>query len=268
MYNETAEPVSIRVGYPLNASFDGNTGNREEVQFDSLYALRAFVNGLPVAIIAQPPGEVGNPGDNDNWYIWNTNFPPGDTTRVDVYFIVNTNETTISKGYDRDHNNGFIYLLETGATWKQPIVKGEIRLRLMDDLTADDIKGVSPETTLRLHSDAKTMMMQFQNLSPTGEDNLVISYTPNLSDFEFAEILTRENALLEAIELFAAENLNHSDFQPHDFGDPFEVSANSGWWIGALFLIMIYGIPLLALFVVILLGYQIFRMIKNRKKPK
>ncbi|MEZ4777249.1 MAG: hypothetical protein R3D00_28995 [Bacteroidia bacterium] len=267
MFNDTEEPVSLRVGYPLNASFDGNTSNREEVRFDSLYALKAYINGQPAPIIAQPLNGTDDSGYNDNWYIWNTLFPPGDTTLVEVYFIVNTNETSISKGYDRDHNNGFIYLLETGATWKQPIVQGEIRLRLMDNLTAGDLKGVSPDSAVMLHSDARTMLLHFQNLSPTGDDNLVIAYTPNIQDFDFASVVTQETALFRAIDQFATENLQPGDFLPNSFGSPFDVSGNSGRWIGVLFFVMIYGIPFLAIFVVIVLGYQIFRLVRNRKKP-
>ncbi|MDX2249104.1 MAG: hypothetical protein SF052_20120 [Bacteroidia bacterium] len=265
MYNETSEAVSIRVGYPLNASFDGRTANREEIHFDSLYALKAQINGQQVEIISQPVNDVG--ASNDNWYVWNTVFPPGDTTVIEVYFIVNTNETRISEGYGKDYNNGFIYLLETGATWKQPVVQGEIRLRLMEELVADHLRGVSPDSVFLLHKDAKTMVMEFHNLSPSGEDNIIIAYTPNLKNFDFASVITQKEVLFQEIDRFAQETFTPENFELHTFGDPFEVSSSAGWWIGVVFFLVVYGIPLLAIFIIIIAGYKILHSIRKKKTP-
>src|SRR5205085_12004918 len=84
--------------------------------------------------------------ETDNWYTWENSFPPQDSTHITVYFIVNTNNTTVREGYNTDERNGFIYILETGATWKQPIREGEIKIQLMNDLELEDIEGISPDS--------------------------------------------------------------------------------------------------------------------------
>ncbi|MEZ4828092.1 MAG: hypothetical protein R3C61_17680 [Bacteroidia bacterium] len=262
MYNDTGETLNIRVGYPLNASYEGSSNYREEIRFDSLYSLRALTNGRMEEIIAQPFSGL----ENDNWYVWNTAFAPHDTTVVEVFFIVNTNETSISQGYSRDHNNGFIYLLETGATWKQPILQGEIRLRLMDGLTPDDIRGIAPGDAFMLHEDGKTLMYQFSDLSPTGENNIVIAYTPAIDNFDFGKVLLQQTALFDVVAAFSEELLPAGNFFLHSFGDPFEVSDSSGTYVGVLFLAIIYGIPLLAIFAVIFVGYLVFRRLRRNKK--
>lgn len=148
MYNDTKDTVRIKTGYPLNGSYDGETDNykRAEIRFDSLYGLDVKINNLPAEIISEPADSSQGYSHNDNWYIWNNIFSPEDTTVITVYFIVNTNNTSIRQGYTKDHFNGFIYVLETGSTWKQPIKSGEIRIQTMDDIITQDIKGIKPDS--------------------------------------------------------------------------------------------------------------------------
>lgn len=266
MYNETADTVQIRVGYPLNASYEGQntTSYLEEVRFDSLYGLRARVNQQSATIISTPIPDKDYAYENNNWYVWTTDFPPGDTTYIEVYFVVNTNNTKITKGYDREYHNGFIYLLETGATWKQPIVTGEVRIQLMEDLTPQEIYGIAPGSLFGLSGDGKIIRTQFEALSPTGDDNIVLAYGARLEHFEFSEALSREGELYAGIDAFAAMDLTGRAFVPMDFGDPFEVSGTGGYIVG---FIMVLGflLPFLAIFAVILIGYMLLLKWRKRK---
>ena len=269
MYNETADTIRIRTGYPLNASYESRStthGYLEEIRFDSLYGLQARVNQVPAEIIATPIADPNYYTENDNWYIWTTAFPPGDTTLIEVYFVVNTNETTILRGYDREHRNGFIYLLEPGATWKQPIVAGEIRIHPMEDLAPEEIHGIAPASVFGLSGDGKMLRTQFEYLSPTGDDNIVLAYGKNLKHFDFAAALGRQEALYKAIDAFAETSLAGRAFTPMTFGDPFAVTSGiGGYGVSALMILAIFGGPLLLLLGLVLAGVVIYRMLRKRK---
>lgn len=272
MYNETADTVRIRTGYPLNASYSGESANhynREEIRFDSLYGLQARVEGLPAAIIATPLEDPEHGYGTENWYVWTTDFPPGDTTYIEVYFVVNTNDTQIIQGYDREHHNGFIYLLETGSTWKQPIVEGEVRIQLMEDLAPEEISGVAPDSIFGLSSEGKILLTRFQNLSPTGDNNIVLAYGEKRENFDFSEALSRQSALYEAIDAFAATDLESRTFTSITFGDPFEVGSSVGSYaVGFLMMAAIFGGPILLLIGVILAVVVIYRMIRRRNSGR
>ena len=215
MYNATSESVTIKVGYPLNSSFNSETEfshHLTEIRFDSLYGLKAYANGEAVNILSEFMNTPGSEWESKNWYVWNNTFASYDTTLITVYFIVNTNNTIIRKGYNKDHNNGFIYLLETGATWKQPIVEGEIRIKLMNGLSLANIKGLSPDSIFVIDSKTGTLLTRFQNLSPTAKNNIIITYTENLDEFNFQNVLNNQNELFSRIDLFSSLQINESNF--------------------------------------------------------
>ncbi len=224
----TSESITIKVGYPLNSSFHSETEfshHLTEIRFDSLYGLKAYRNGAMVPILSEAIDNPDTGWENENWYVWNNTFEPSDTTLITVYFIVNTNNTIIRKGYNKDHNNGFIYLLETGATWKQPIIEGEIRIKIMDGLSLADIKGLSPDSLFI--SDVKTgiLITRFQDISPTAKNNIIITYAENLDEFNFQNVLNKQDKLLKRIDHFSSLQINESDFAPKRFRDPLEVHS-------------------------------------------
>lgn len=271
MYNATADSITIKVGYPLNSSFsseDSYAHYLTEIRFDSLYGLRAYRNGEAVTILAE---NINNPDAgwaNENWYVWDNTFTATDTTLITVYFIVNTNNTIIRKGYNKDHDNGFIYLLETGATWKQPIVEGEIRINLMSGLSLEEIGGLSPDSLFMSDSKTRTLLTRFQNLSPTAKNNIIITYTENLGEFNFQDILNNQDELFEKIDLFSSLQINESNLVRRKFGDPFEVHS-SNWLISILMFLLFTGGPFLLIIGVIIgiaiLVLIIVRRIRNNK---
>jgi hypothetical protein len=251
MYNTSPDLVTIKVGYPLNSSFNSETEfshNLTEIRFDSLYGLKAYRNGTAVTILSEAIDNPDAGWENENWYVWNNTFASYDTTLITVYFIVNTNNTIIRKGYNKDHNNGFIYLLETGATWKQPIVEGEIRIKLMDGLPLEDIKGLSPDSLFI--SDVKTgiLITRFQNLSPTAKNNIIITYTENLNEFNFQNVLNDQNELFNKIDLFSSLQINESNFVRKQFGDPFEVKSKN--LLTSIFMFLLFASPIFIITVV------------------
>ena len=268
MYNETNEEVNIKVGYPLNSIYDGNSyaSYRAEIQFDSLYSLRAFSNGKAVEITQTSSDESSYGRQHDNWYTWNNHFPPQNTTEITVYFIVNTNNNYVRGGYNKESNNGFIYLLESGATWKQPIVKGEIRMQIKDNFGLEDIKGVYPDSLFLVNENTRTLLARFQNLSPTPKDNIIVAYTRKVVDFDFKAVLANEFNLYDAIDQFSSLPLNEQQFSPMKFGNPFEVAGSTGdKGISFLFLLTIYGPVILIILSLLFIVLMILRWWKNQK---
>lgn len=265
MHNTSPDSITIKVGYPINSSFNSNYSYHylTEIKFDSLYGLRAYRNQQKVEILSE---SIKNPDAgwaSENWYVWNNTFTPSDTTLITVYFIVNTNNTIIRKGYSKNQNNGFIYLLETGATWKQPIVEGEVRIRLMEGLSLKDIKGLSPDSIFTVHAKEGILIAKFQSLSPTFKDNIVIAYSENLGEFNFQNILKNEFILYEKIDKLSSQKFDHKNFKSQIFDDPFDVSTTN-WLISILMIVLFAGIPLY-IFLGVLTGIIILVVVIAKK---
>ncbi|HMR40407.1 MAG TPA: hypothetical protein PKA90_08240 [Ignavibacteria bacterium] len=269
MFNDTKDTVKIKTGYPLNGFFDGNTDNNKKVgiSFDSLYGLYVKINSRPSEIIAEPSDNNKGYSKNDNWYVWQNFFTPEDTTFITVYFIVNTNNTIIRQGYAKDGFNGFIYILESGSTWKQPIVNGEIRIQTMDGITSEEIKGIKPDSVFKINNDLTGNILQykFENLSPVNADNIIITYSETLEEFNFENILSKKEMLYGSIDEFSEKKIYSSGLANKKFEDPFEVESED--WGSILMILGIIGIPVLILItVIILIIIFLIWLFRRRKK--
>ena len=67
----------------------------------------------------------------------------------------------------------------------------------MNDLSIEDIKGLSPDSLFI--SDVKTgiLITRFQDISPTAKNNIIITYTENLDEFNFQSVLNNQEELFE-----------------------------------------------------------------------
>jgi hypothetical protein len=269
MFNDTKDTVKIKTGYPLNGIFNGESyqSKKAEIRFDSLYGLDVKINNVSAEIISEPAeSNLGN-SHNDNWYVWQNVFTPEDTTVITVYFIVNTNNTSIRQGYSKDHFNGFIYILETGSTWKQPILNGEIRIQTMDGITTGDLKGIRPDSVFKINNAEESDILQyeFENLSPVKADNIIITYSENLENFNFNLILSDKEKLYKSIDGFSEMEINASELSFKKFENPFEVVSND--WGSILMILGIIGIPV---FIIIVISIPLILFLiwffKRRKK--
>lgn len=261
MYNTTDSIVSIKVGYPVNAFFKATEHSvATHIFFDKLYALKSYTNGRENPLIIKP-GPERQSMDANNWYVWDNSFKPKDTTIITVYFIVNTNNTIIREGYAVDKNNGFIYLLETGATWKQPIVRGEIKIGLMDNIKTRNIHGLSPDYVFKINNERNTLYYTFNNLSPTFEDNIVLVYTPDMEQFDFGNIISKKETLFSSVDSFSKQPIEESKFSNHHFKDPYKISSV----FNNIFLLLaaIIGGFIIVLIVIIKLFKSLIRYIRK-----
>lgn len=249
MHNTADSTYKILTGYPINGIYESDYPyHREDIRFDDLYQLRVAVNGQPIRTEIEnvPNNDYGQ--DIDNWYIWETDYPAQDTTMIEVYFLVNTHDAIIRDGYTTENANGFLYLLESGATWKQPIGRGNIRVQLMDGLELADIRGVAPDSLYHWHAAKKRLDWSFVGLSPKPADNLVITYHSQHETIDFEAITRDADRYFNALErLDAAAPLTAAGVLVGG-RDPFAVTpAPSGWswWWYVLGIGALLGILLL-----------------------
>lgn len=262
MVNASPDDLNLRLGYPCDGYFSsGGHGSYETgILFDSLYGLKAFVDDIGVEM--DYGGIADDYGTDFRWYSWETHFPAGDTINIGVYFLVNTNNAKITRGYSSDKSNAFIYLLESGASWKQPVLNGEVRLRLMDGLTISDIHGIAPDRIFSESREAvRTFIFRFDSLSPTPADNIILTYSKRIDDFNFPEVLDRMEMLYGLIDGFSTEKLSILEEANISPGDPFEVRSLSTFML--IFRVAkIIGIVLLLL----LIAGLLWNFIRKRKK--
>lgn len=258
LWNTAERPVQLKVGYPLNAR-ENPSGNRLIIDFwqDSLTRFKVKLDGrLQGEIREYPEAEIGR------WYVWDMAFTPRDTALVEVFFMVNTSWASVTRGYDRKNPNGFVYLLETGATWQQPIREGWIGLQLMDGLDFSDVDGLWPDSVFAVNKMHKTIVRAFRDLSPTPEDNIILTYGKSLDNFDFEAVVRNADALYAAIEAFSKSSPESWELTPRHFDNPFEVGGVS--WVGAVLVAIVVAPALVVAGVIILL----VRWARRRRRAK
>ncbi|CAN5300350.1 hypothetical protein BH09BAC1_BH09BAC1_19910 [soil metagenome] len=269
MHNTTGDSLSLKAGYPLYGSYEpkGQYSERLEISFDSLSAMRVRLEGIPIKEYKTELLPNTQPWQGQ-WYIFQTHFGPLDTVLIEVYFILNTNNTSIRQGYGSDESNGFIYLLETGATWKQPILQGEVRLQMMGVLDIDDIHGAAPDSVFKIEEGTNTLVYSFSNLAPDNESNIVVAYSDQVEDFDFGKVIANQDALYKAIETFAAQPPS-TNLIMAQFGDPYELHGIR--WNGILFLsvlvVCFIVVPVVCIVLASKFSGAAFRAYKKATKP-
>ena len=276
MYNSSNDSLNIKTGYPLNANYNTYKGpsNLTEISFGEIYGLKVLINGQ-AAVIEQEGITSDIPaifsyeadGEKAQWYIWNNQFPAQSTTRIVVYFLVNTNESNVLRGYDKEHYNSFIYVLETAASWKLPIKEGQVNIQLMDGMDLKEVRGGSPDSIFRYNADQRIFTYSFENLYPDRESNIVITYDEHQPDFDFSKIMDRKQSLFQAIDRFSSQQLRLSSFSRIQLNSPFEISSMESKAVGLLFYLMIYGPVLLATIILFIIIRWLFRKF-GKKTPQ
>ena len=229
MKNDTKDTISIKVGYPVNGIYEGNHfGKMNLVTFDGLYKIKTLQDGELLPILEKPvkaKQDNSEAFNNENWYLWENTFLPNQTTAIEVYFMVNTNNAFIRKGYNKDNHNAFIYLLESGNVWKQPITNANFRIELKDGLTLEDIHGISQSVSWKKSqkTDSNVLLASKVNFSPTPKDNIVINYGNKIDDFDFQVYTKKEDYYFDEINRFSKLNIeNVSEFTSKN---PYDVSS-------------------------------------------
>ncbi len=264
MYNNEKQPVTLNVGYPMSGDFEADEGVKMIVHFDSLYKISAKINGQLTSISSTQA----------NWYVWQTTFAPQAITKIEVYFLVNTNDSELIKGYDHLNNPIFTYVLQTGSIWKNPIEQGAILVHFNDGLKLSDIKGGQPDTSLLSNIDKNLLLYRFSNLVPSLDNNLCLVYSEKNENFNFKSIIANSDYYFSDLDAlpakwgFSSDNfpdswLKNTSFQQAEVVSYQKMSSGipTSWQIG-FGVIVVVGLLMMSL--VIWLIVKLVRRISSR----
>lgn len=272
--NTSNEHLQFKMGYPINGIYSGGANDLNQIILDSLSQFKIKANNKWLILEEEKHPEINTNTQNinafsENWKVWQMNFSPNEIQRVAVYFIVNTNEARIRKGYDIEKRNAFIYLLESGSVWKDKIEKGEFYIQLMNGLTPENVHGISEGFGFKFNSQYQIFAGQKTYFSPTPKDNLIINYS------EFNENFSFENAIKQTNELFAKidqmgqlsyESLTYSTIK---LGNPYEVESTIEGAFPKLLSSFVNITPFLITFILLTIFIWAFvkwRKIKTKKR--
>jgi len=270
MLNLSNKEIDFNTGYPINASFENEIVSR--VSYEDIYGLKVFVDNKEVKNEKLKAGDSTYSFDGrqqnlyNNWYVWKSTFRPGEITKIKVYFIVNNFNSILRKGYSRDKDNGFLYILETGKAWAKNIESGRINIQLMDGLKAADIMGISPKSKFTINEDGTSLIYDFKNLEPTPKDNVLIRYKKIKDKFDIEPVVAQSQKYYDEIDRIQPLNIFAESYKTFTAND-FEVHNNTGESV-TTFLIMfaVFGIP--ALIFIAVVAVVIFIIVRRKKKEK
>ena len=262
MHNDTDQTVTIKTGYPINGFAEGENTKLVQAIFDELHGLKVLIDGKVTPLIKEQK--------MDDWYVWNNTFPKNSTTKIEVYFLMDTNQARVRKGYEIDYSNGFVYLLETGSVWKQPILEGEIRIQTSDDLKLENLKGVFPSDFFEGNGTQQILRGNFTNLSPTDENNIIIRYGQQIKNFDFEKIVNQRDKYFTEADELSQIDFQNKEFIKSIFPSPFNIPTFEKNKLGipqptglvGWFQIAFWGI--IALFV-LTTTFIIYKLVRKRK---
>lgn len=270
--NTTDKPLKFKMGYPVNGIYYGGEVDLNQVTLDSLsqFKIRAKNEWLSLLNEAHPElyNDYKSPiPSSDNWMVWEMAFAPNESQSVAIYFIVNTNEAGVQRGYESERKNAFIYLLESGSVWHQPIKKGNFYLQLMDGLTPKDVQGLSSgfgfryNETYQLYSGTKT------HFSPTPKDNLVVTYYKRNETFSFEKIITQSDSLFAKMDEWSGMPLETLTYTETEIGNPYEVETTFWGAFPALLTLFVICAPFLIGFIIVMIIiWTVVKWYKIRRK--
>ncbi|TCK67221.1 hypothetical protein DFQ05_0994 [Winogradskyella wandonensis] len=266
--NTTKDRSQFKMGYPVNGIYAGGETNLNQVSIDSLNEFKIKANSKWLPLLKQSYPELNNNNKNpipfsDNWKVWEMTFQPNEIQIVEVYFIVNTNNAQVRKGYNVDNKNTFIYLLESGSVWQSPIENAAFYVQLMDGLLPTDINGISTGFNFKYSEKHKLYIGEKLNFSPTPKDNLVISYHNKEDEFLFNKILSNRNDLYLSINSLETLPKNGILLKKIDLGNPYAVKPNFSGFLPILLTYFVMYLPgiIIAILLIIFIRY----MLKRRK---
>ena len=266
MVNTSTDKLSFKMGYPIKGIYYGGAGLANEVELDSIYKFKVKSNGTDLKINQKRYDEEKAAHvmtfSNQNWLTWQMDFLPNATNFIEVYFIVNTNNAKVAKGYNRRATNAFVYLLESGSVWKQPIEKGTFLIELKDNLKLEAITGISGHFNFKQYAQENILLGTKTNFSPTPKDNLIVTYSEVIANFDFQTLLTTDNELYSNIDQLSSKPLS-KNLEPFQAKNPYEVKATFTGYLPLILTLLVLYLPYLLVGILVVFVLRFFY--KKRK---
>lgn len=270
--NTTNEHLQFKMGYPINGIYSGGENDLNQIILDSLSQFKIKANNKWLSLEKENHPEINTNTQNinafsDNWKVWQMQFAPNEIQKVEVYFIVNTNEARIRKGYNIEKRNAFIYLLESGSVWKNNIEKGEFYIQLMDGLTPENVQGISNGFGFKFNTQYQIFAGQKTNFSPSPKDNLIINYSQFNENFSFEKVIKQTNELFAKIDQMSQLSFESLTYSNIELGNPYEVESTiEGTLPGLLTLFVIFAPFIIGFLGVGIAVWVIIKWIRLKKK--
>lgn len=248
--NTSQDSLFLRTGYPVNGSFqDGGEKYVNTVNYDDLYNLKVSVND-------KEPLLTRDTINDDKWFVWPMNFAPNEAKTVTVYFLVNTNVGIQSKGYSKNYQNAYIYLIESGSTWKQPIIKGDFYVDF-NEFKSKKIKASLPKSALYSPS-LNTIHVKLNDFSPTPDDNLIFTYGKKEVNFDFESITKESEKFYNDIDVFQESvSQKPADVTSIEFQSPYDLKTTGV--VAWLFTIFFFIFKFWWLLLILLIGFVLLK---------
>lgn len=262
--NTTNDTLRIKVGYPINYVFKniGYKGFKNQVAVDDLYKIKGQVNNQELQLINEKKDTY------INWYVWEVTYPPKKMTTFTVHFLVKTNDATLTRGYNHEDKNAFIYLIETGSLWKSPIEHGEFYMQLKNEYDIEKLKGASP-SKLFYNKNDRIIKFSMENYGRFPDDNFVLTYPETLENFNFEKIAQKSDAYFKAIDAFSQQNLEERAYEKLQLLTPYEIEDGDSWgdFFSILFVFTLVWLPIILVgLVAFMTVFMIYKYFKKKKK--
>ena len=270
--NTSNEYLQFKMGYPINGIYSGGENDLNQIILDSLSQFKIKANNRWLTLEEEKYTEINTNAQNinafsDNWKVWQMLFAPNEIQKVEVYFIVNTNEARIRKGYNIEKRNAFIYLLESGNVWKDNIEKGEFYIQLMNGLTPENIQGISEGFGFKFNTQYQIFAGQKTNFTPTPKDNLIINYSQFNENFSFEKVINQTNELFAKIDQMSQLSFESLTYSTIKLGNPYEVESTfEGALPGLLTLFVIFAPFIIGFIGIAIAIWVIVKWIRLKKK--
>lgn len=264
MSNLNSKNTQLKIAIPINSYYGQKEIN--SIHYEDIYKLKVLVNNKEIKTEKQEQGEALTTqfkfmDVQSDWYYWEMDFPAEKTSKITLYYVVNTNEGFLQKGYGSDKDNGFSFLSETGKIWAKSIDKSTIYIKLMEGLKWKDIIGIYPFDTFK--TDSKTQMIyQSKNIDPDYQHNILIRYKRNKEKIDFDKIQKDVKKYYQILDETNLKEINTKNFKKALAKD-FKVKS---WWAGStafiLMMLLTFGMPLM----ILILGIVFIRHLIKKKK--
>ena len=262
--NTTAETLKFKMGYPVNGIYSGGETYLNQITLDSLSKFKIKAGNKWLNLLNEKHTNSNYPNINtfsSNWKVWQMQFLPHQTQNVTVYFIVNTNNAKIRKGYNVDKKNAFIYLLESGNVWKGTIEKAQFYIQLMQGLKPENVDGLSSHFSFKFNKEHQIFAGNKYNFAPTPHDNLIITYNEYDKGFLFKNTVNHADYFFNTIDSISQIAFDSLTYDSIKIGSPYQVkNTKDGYFVNILFILITY-LPYVLVFLLIM-GF--FWFIKKR----
>jgi hypothetical protein len=264
--NTTNDTITIKSGFPVNSEYDGNyqykisdkhsyyNGQMAyqlcKVFFEDSYSLKIIADGDSAKLSRDTITTEPNASTIQEWYIWKNTFLPHRVSKIEIYSIVETNNSEMTDSWSKSSSNVFVYILQSGLFRKAPIESGDIAIQFMEE-TNNNIHGIAPDNLFQIDETNTICYYHFSNFIPADNPNIVLSYGKSIDYFDFSGICNSSSAYFSEIDKIDIKSCKSLRFKPFHPGNPFDFDSEIDDPILQFLLIIVV---VLALIIFIILG--------------